>query len=84
MRSKPFHHLQETLSTFGFLYERHLNEAFSFAVGHAALEARQVSRHHLFEIVRTLTVWSNHHAGEVLRHLSFLSLRNEVSAPWKP
>jgi hypothetical protein len=55
MRSKPFHQfLQETLSPYGFLSERHLNEAFSYAVGMQPSRLSKVSRrHHLFEIVRT-------------------------------
>ncbi|MGB0058336.1 MAG: hypothetical protein WBQ20_16620 [Methyloceanibacter sp.] len=73
--SKPFHQfLQETLSPYGFLAERHLNASFSNAVGLKALGLGNASRrHHLLGSgLERQTVWSNHHAGQVspaaLRH----------------
>jgi hypothetical protein len=45
--SKPFHQfLQETLSPYGFLAERHLNASFSNAVGLKALGLGKASRRH--------------------------------------
>ncbi|MGC2341896.1 MAG: hypothetical protein WA453_10015 [Methyloceanibacter sp.] len=67
--SKPFHQfLQETLSPYGFLAERHLNASFSNAVGLKAMGLGNASRrHHLLGSgLERQTVWSNHHAGQVL------------------